>query len=249
LKHGLPRTHFTYNFLGYGFVQAHSFILTPYYNRFSRLISNTQLKEAPMSDIVNSFFKVWSIPLLLLALFFVFQAPLRQLFEGKQGLGLPTAEAKNQALTLLNVGDKAPDFNLQASGKKTFTLEGMAGKPFILVFYPMDFTPGCTIQLCALRDKYEQLQKQGVQVLGSNPASVGSHEAFAKVHNYPFPILADTKHTMAKAYGVSHGSSINERTVYIIDKQGKVVYAKRGLPPVEELLNVVETLNASLGKL
>lgn len=210
-----------------------------------------------MTKTKRPFLKPLSLSLLFVGLFMVLQAPLSHFYGSKlsKKIASLTAEAKEQvtqtakgfvndgkALNLLPLGAKAPEFNLQATGKKVYSLQGMAGTPFILVFYPMDFTPGCTIQLCALRDKYEQLQKQGVQVLGSNPASVGSHEAFAKVHHYPFPILADTKHTMAKAYGVSHGSGINERTVYIIDREGTVVYAKRGLPPVEELLNVVDKL-------
>lgn len=147
------------------------------------------------------------------------------------------------ASDVLPVGIKAPAFNLPATGNQTISLSQYQGnKKLILVFYPGDNTPGCTIQLCALRDHYDVVKALNGEVLASNPASVKSHENFAQRQHYLFPILSDADHTMAKAYGVDGLFGFNRRTVYIIDKKGVVQFAERGMPTVEKILSVLRKI-------
>lgn len=141
----------------------------------------------------------------------------------------------------LPLGTQAPDFNLPATGGKTVQLSQYKGKNLVIVFYPKDQTPGCTQQLCALRDDTEVFKGLNTEFLGSNPGSLESHEKFAKAQGYYFPIAVDAERTMAKAYHAlkEDGQGI-QRTVYIIDGQGVIRYAKQGLPPNSELIEAIK---------
>lgn len=115
-------------------------------------------------------------------------------------------------------------------------------KPVVMVFYPGDNTPGCTIQLCALRDNYAKFQQAGAEVVGVNPASVESHASFAKKQRYPFPLISDPDNVLAKALGVGNTFGFLERTVFVVDKTGVVRFSEPGMPSPDKLLNVVKGL-------
>lgn len=142
----------------------------------------------------------------------------------------------------LAVGTKAPDFNLPATGGKQVKLSDYAGKNLIIVFYPKDQTPGCTQQLCALRDDTDMFKAINTEFIASNPDSLESHERFCAAQSYKFPILVDAERTMAKAYRAlkEDGKGI-QRTVYIIDGEGIVRYSKQGLPSDTELAKAIQS--------
>jgi thioredoxin-dependent peroxiredoxin len=146
----------------------------------------------------------------------------------------------------LLVGTPAPDFNLPASGGATIQLGDYHGQNLILVFYPRDQTPGCTRQLCALRDDKALFDGLNTAVLGSNPGSLESHDRFVAAQSYPFPILVDADRTMAKDYHAlkEDGKGI-VRTVYIIDGAGIIRYAQQGLPPDTELMEAIRSFPAA----
>ncbi len=147
----------------------------------------------------------------------------------------------------LTVGEKAPNFNLIAAvgsdGQQQVQLADYQGKNVVLVFYPMDNTPGCTIQLCSLRDDYEKFEAANTAILAANPASLSSHQGFAKKQNYQFPILVDSDKTMAKAYGVNGAMGFNKRTVYLIDPKGIIQWVHSGIQDNETLLAKIKSLN------
>lgn len=144
----------------------------------------------------------------------------------------------------LAVGAKAPDFDLPATGGRQIKLGDFKGKNLIIVFYPKDQTPGCTQQLCALRDDTEMFKALNTEFIASNPDSVESHERFCAAQNYQFPILVDADRGMAKAYHAlkEDGKGI-QRTVYILDKDGVIRYAKQGLPPDTELAEAIRAFS------
>jgi peroxiredoxin Q/BCP len=144
----------------------------------------------------------------------------------------------------LTVGTKAPDFNLPATGGLQVKLADFKGKNLIIVFYPKDQTPGCTQQLCALRDDTEMFKALNTEFIASNPDSVESHERFCAAQNYQFPILVDADRSMAKAYHAlkEDGKGI-QRTVYILDQDGIIRYAKQGLPPDTELAEAIRAFS------
>lgn len=127
----------------------------------------------------------------------------------------------------LSVGDKAPDFALPSDTDGTISLADLKGQKFILYFYPKDMTPGCTKQACDFRDNIEEFAKFGYQIYGISPDPVERHAKFREKHDLNFPLLADTDHTVAKAFGVwrekkNYGRTYTGlvRSTFFIDEEG-----------------------------
>ncbi len=102
---------------------------------------------------------------------------------------------------MLKVGDRAPDFTLPDQSGATVSLAALAGKQVVVYFYPKDDTPGCTVEACSFRDEYAALKKRDAVVLGVSPQGSDSHARFAHKYSLPFPLLADTDHQLAEAFG------------------------------------------------
>jgi peroxiredoxin Q/BCP len=86
----------------------------------------------------------------------------------------------------LSVGDQAPQFTLQGTGGKSYSLSEYAGKPVVLVFYPGDNTPVCTKQLCSYNNEMSQFESVGAQVIGISSQGVESHDEFSGKHGFSF---------------------------------------------------------------
>src|SRR5471030_1286619 len=99
-------------------------------------------------------------------------------------------------------GKPAPEFELTSDTGETIKLSALRGKPVVLYFYPKDDTPGCTTQACGIRDAYGEFERAGAVVLGISPDSETSHVKFKDKYELPFPLLADTDHSVAEQYGV-----------------------------------------------
>lgn len=146
---------------------------------------------------------------------------------------------------MLNVGAKAPLFKAGSTHGEV-DLEQYAGKrPIVLIFYPMDDTPGCTKQLCAVRDAKARYEAYGAVVFGVNPGTIESHQAFAAKHRYDFPLIVDKDHRIRKMYGIGKmfGLIAQQRTVYAIDLNGNIAYAEKGLRPTDEILQALERMS------
>jgi peroxiredoxin Q/BCP len=136
------------------------------------------------------------------------------------------------------IGQPAPDFSLESDSGETISLESLRGRPVVVYFYPKDDTPGCTRQACAIRDSWAEVERLGATVIGVSPQSAESHRKFKQKYSLPFPLLADTDHAMAEAYGVwvekkNYGRTymgIN-RSGFVIDADGRLAAAKRGVKP------------------
>lgn len=140
--------------------------------------------------------------------------------------------------SMVKIGDTAPDFTLVSDKGDTVRLGDYRGKKHVvLVFYPGDQTPVCTKQLCEIRDDFASFEKRNAVVFGINPADRESHAAFVKKQGYQFPLLADTGKTAVTAYGVK--GLLTKRTVFVVGMDGTIVYAKRGKPPVSEILESI----------
>jgi len=148
------------------------------------------------------------------------------------------------AASLLPIGVPAPEFDIPMPDGTTWPTSYFRGKKrLVLVFYPGDFTPICTAQLCALRDHWNQIQEHDALVVGINPAKPSKHRLFAAKFSFPFPLISDWGHKIAKAYGCCGWFGMNKRTVYIVDKRGLIAYACRGNPNVAELLQALHSLH------
>ena len=103
---------------------------------------------------------------------------------------------------MLQVGDKAPDFNLEDQDGAAKLLADYKGKRTLFYFYPKDNTPGCTAEACSLRDNLEDLRSDGLEVVGVSADSVKSHQGFAQKHSLPFTLLSDPEKAMIQSWGV-----------------------------------------------
>jgi thioredoxin-dependent peroxiredoxin len=101
-----------------------------------------------------------------------------------------------------DAGRKAPSFELADEKGAQVSSSTLAGKPYLLYFYPKDDTPGCTKEACDIRDNFARFGKQGLRVLGVSPDTQQSHAKFGKKYGLPFTLLSDPDKTLANAYGV-----------------------------------------------
>ena len=121
-------------------------------------------------------------------------------------------------------GQPAPDFTLPASSGESVTLSSYQGQSVVvLVFYPLDFSPVCSIQLPEYSGRQDDFQEAGAVVLGVNRDSVHTHRAWAAEYGIDVPLLADMRLEVARAYGVAIDErGISGRAVFVVDREGVV---------------------------
>lgn len=166
-------------------------------------------------------------------------AMLAGLFAGTLGAAEPAAGPTD--------GQAAPEFRLQDQKGEWHTLAQYAGQWVVLYFYPKDFTPGCTKQVCSFRDDVIALRKAGAEVLGVSLDDVKSHAEFAEKYHVPFPLLSDNEQVAAKEYGVlttKMGMTYAKRETFLIDPQGKIAKHYRDVDPEENSKQVMTDLAA-----
>ena len=124
----------------------------------------------------------------------------------------------------LKIGDKIPSFTSIDSKGNSFDIKEHIGKPLVIYFYPKDDTPGCTIQACTFRDKYEDFKALGAEVIGISSDSLKSHQKFASRYKLPFILLSDFDKKIRIQFGVPNDflGLIPGRATYVIDKKGVV---------------------------
>lgn len=148
---------------------------------------------------------------------------------------------------MVTEGSKAPGFELMDQEGRTHRLSDYTGRKVVLFFYPKNFTPGCTNEVCSFRDSYELLKKKGVALLGVSGDSVESHKKFRKKFSLPFPLLSDPEKKVIKAYGAMKEKSMFgntflgiQRSTFIIDEKG---FVKKAFPKVSVSGHVGEVLD------
>ena len=139
---------------------------------------------------------------------------------------------------MVEEGKQAPDFELTSDSGERVRLSALRGQPVVLYFYPKDDTPGCTAQACGIRDAWGEFERRGAVVLGVSRDDETSHLKFKEKYGLPFPLLADTDHTVADDYGVwvektNYGKTYMgiERSTFVIDADGNVVKVMRRVKP------------------
>ncbi len=140
--------------------------------------------------------------------------------------------AQTPPATQLAVGDQAPDFKLPFATKDSVALGDISLSEFhgkrvvVLAFYPADWSGGCTKEVCTLRDNFADLASLNAEILGISGDYEYSHHEWAKYHNLPFKLVSDHSHKIAAMYGsYNDGSGFNKRTVFVVNKEGKIAYS------------------------
>lgn len=146
----------------------------------------------------------------------------------------------------------APDFELQATGEKTFLLSEHLGRNIVIYFYPKDDTPGCTDESQQFRDLYQEFKDLDCEIVGISRDSIKSHENFKEKFSLPFDLLSDTDETVCELYGVMkmknmYGKQVRgiERSTFVVDKDGILRKEWRGVKVpghAEEVLSFVRDL-------
>jgi peroxiredoxin len=152
---------------------------------------------------------------------------------------------------MLAVGSVAPDFELSNHKRQPVRLSSFKGrKNVVLAFHPLAFTPVCAVQMQTYQQARDRFAALETDVLGISIDAGPSKKAWAEaLGGIDFDLLSDfhPHGAVASAYGVFRTDGIAERAIYVIDKEGKIAWAKKydipEQPGVEELFEVLEKLN------
>lgn len=161
----------------------------------------------------------------------------------------PKLKPKAAAAGKLQVGDRAPTFALADQAGATHALADHKGRKLLIYFYPKADTPGCTTQSCSVRDARRDFAKQGVDVIGISPDKSAAQQKFDTKYSLGFPLLADTDHAVAEAFGVWGEKSMYGRkymgivrSAFLIDEKGKVAGAWYGVSPKDTVPGALSAL-------
>jgi thioredoxin-dependent peroxiredoxin len=121
---------------------------------------------------------------------------------------------------MLAVGSRAPEFTLPDQDGRDISLTTLLNRgPLVLFFYPADFTPGCTKEVCMIRDLHSELLQSGLNAAGISPQGPQSHQKFRAKHGLPFTLLADEAKAVTRMYEANGPLGIGVRRVtYLIDQ-------------------------------
>ena len=153
---------------------------------------------------------------------------------------------------MLEIGKKAPDFELPDQNGKMHKLSdyAAAGKKVILYFYSKDNTPGCTKQACGFGELYPHFLEKGAEVIGISKDSTASHKKFEEKFNLPFTLLSDTDLEAIKVYDVWQEKNMYGkktmgvvRTTYLIDENGIIEKAFGKVKAAENPADMLEELD------
>jgi peroxiredoxin (alkyl hydroperoxide reductase subunit C) len=130
----------------------------------------------------------------------------------------------------MTIDTRIPDFKAQAYHNhefRTVTRKDLLGKWSVLFFYPADFTFVCPTELGDLADKYEQLQKMGVEVYSVSTDTHFTHKAWHDtsdtIKKIKFPMLADPTGFLARTFGVYiEEEGLAYRGSFVLDPDGVV---------------------------
>ena len=149
------------------------------------------------------------------------------------------------------VGDQAPDFTatvVDAETENEISLSQLSGQKVVLVFYPRDSTPGCTLQACSMRDNWSEIQNKA-QVFGVSADGVGSHRKFITKRNLPYPLIADEDKKIITDYGVWVQKSMMgkkfmgiERSTFVIGVDGRIETVLEKVSPAKHTKKLLEAL-------
>jgi peroxiredoxin Q/BCP len=152
-------------------------------------------------------------------------------------------------ITMLRVGDPAPDFELDDHEGQQLRLSSLAGTRVLLWFYPKADTPGCTKEGCAFRDAYQAFDEADVEVLGISFDSAEDNKRFAERYGFRFRLLSDVDRAVGLAYGAadSEDAGYAKRMSFLIGPSGEIEHVWDQVDPQthpQEVLDRLRQMNA-----
>lgn len=152
--------------------------------------------------------------------------------------------------TTLKIGAKAPLFEGITQHGELLKSSDLLGQTFILFFYPKDFTPGCTQEVCSYRDGFGRLKRKKIKVIGVSADDEKSHLKFTDKFELPFTLLADTNKKIIKAFKVWGKKQLAGRiydgivrTTFVIDEKGlirHIIHKVDNEQAVDQILDIMK---------
>ena len=148
------------------------------------------------------------------------------------------------AESTLKEGDVAPDVDLTLQDGRKVKLSSLRGQMVTVYFYPKDQTPGCTVEAENFRDRFDDLKKAGITVIGVSTQDATSHKAFIEKEKLPFDLAVDEDKAIAKAFGVPIRGNFHARQTFLIGKDGKIKKVWRDVSPKDHADEVLAAAKA-----
>jgi peroxiredoxin Q/BCP len=139
--------------------------------------------------------------------------------------------ASRTARAEVKVGDPAPAFSLPGSDGKTYSLDQFKGKSaVVLAWFPKAFTGGCTKECKAMREQGKLIREYQAAYFTASTDKPDVNKKFAESLELDYPILSDPDKSVAREYGVVHGSrAVPERWTFYIGKDGLIKEIDKGV--------------------
>src|SRR6188508_2854926 len=161
-------------------------------------------------------------------------------------VSVASAWAQDAPAVELKVGDKAPNFKLQASDGKTYNLADLTGKKAIVVaWFPAAFTKGCTVECKNLAMNGDKIRQFDVAYFMASVDPIEKNTDFAKAQEADFPLLSDPTKEVATAYGVLNARGTANRWTFYIGKDGRIL----AIDKMIRTATSAEDMAAKLGEL
>ena len=148
---------------------------------------------------------------------------------------------------MLSSGSVAPAIALPDQHGNQVLLSSFLGQRVLIFFYPKASTPGCTQQACGLRDVAAQVG--GTVILGVSPDKPAAQKKFDDKYSLGYPLLADTEHEVAEAYGVWAQKSMYGkqymgivRSAFLVGVDGTIEHAWYKISPKDTPVKLLEAL-------
>jgi peroxiredoxin Q/BCP len=136
----------------------------------------------------------------------------------------------------LEIGKKAPAFELPATNGELIKLADFKGKNVVLYFYPKDLAGTCIDEACDFRDKMVEFESHDTIIVGISPDPIKQHHRFIDKYKLPFLLLSDEDHAVAELYDVWQWKKLYGkeymgivRSTFLIDNKGKLVKSWRNI--------------------
>lgn len=131
----------------------------------------------------------------------------------------------------LQVGDRAPDFELPGTDGNTHTLIAADNSWLVVAWFPKAYTSGCTIECKSLADNGHLLNQYNVRYYMASVDALADNKGFATQQEADFPLLSDTSKRVAKNFGVLSAGGYAKRHTFYMNAQGTIVAIDRNVQP------------------
>lgn len=152
----------------------------------------------------------------------------------------------------MEIDNKFNEFELQNQDAKMIKSSDLKGTPFILFAYPRALTPGCTKEVCSMRDHYQEILDKGFKVFGISNDKPEKNKKFADKYNLQYDLLCDIDSSFLESIGSYGEKNIYGKTsmgtfryTFIVDKEyviRKIFKKVKTDIHAEEILSAIDDL-------